>query len=178
MLVSWFIHIFPIFGSWSRMCWLELNFSCQCQRSSLLSSYCFHFPRSLEFSLSRMTVRIVYGDFYGPSLEVHIPSAALHRLWLRLLSTLNWKRNWEMEYSCELPGRRIDMGLSACQLVIPTLLTAVIFQGISWAFISQDFYICKLSLPSLNAFSICLYFCLYLMHFILLVVLLVYHLSC
>ena len=93
-------------------------------------------------------------------------------------STLNWKRNWEMEYSCELPGRRIDMGLSACQLVIPTLLTAVIFQGISWAFISQDFYICKLSLPSLNAFSICLYFCLYLMHFILLVVLLVYHLSC
>lgn len=154
MLVSWFIHIFPIFGSWSRMCWLELNFSCQCQWSSRLSSYCFHFPRSLEFSLSRMTVRIAYGDFYGPSLEVHIPSATLHRLWLRLLSTLNWKRNWEMEYSCELPGRRIDMGLSACQFVIPTLLTALIFQAYPGLSAPRIFtYVNYLSLPwMLSAF--------------------------
>lgn len=104
LMVSWSKYIFSPFRSWSRVGWLVFSFLAKARDQGSFHLRILNFSRSLEASLFRMKVKIVPGGFYGPGLEMHIAFATFHDLSQYL------KRNWEVQSSCVLPGRRDRYG--------------------------------------------------------------------
>ena len=121
LMVSWSKYISSPFRSWSRVGWLVFSFLSKARDQGSFHLRILNFSRSLETSLFRMKVKIVPGGFYGPGLEMHIASATFHDLSQHL------KRNWEVQSSCVLPGRRDrygywwakDFPMSICHLNSP-----------------------------------------------------------